>query len=182
MDYMTLPSAGAPFSAVTLRIPAGLHFQLVFRRELSGTVAVRDVGGVQFCLIDSLSACVTHLALMQKALGRAGLIKAMLKISRGRVFYFAHEHGRILHTGWVTFSFCRFYRVEQGDAVIGPIWSAEAARGRGVAVFATQMIMNALRQKGVSVCFIDTSNGNMPCLKVIEHCGFGQPVGAFLRD
>lgn len=182
MTYMTLPSTSTPFSEVTLRVPAKMHFQLVFRREVLQRVAVREVKGVQFCFIDSIGACLANLALMRKALGPAGLIKALLKVARGRVFYFAHEQGSVLHTGWVTFSFCRFYRVEQGDAVIGPIWSAEAARGRGVAVYATQMAMNALHGGGTRVCFIDTSNGNAPCLKVIEHCGFGYPVGAFLRD
>lgn len=179
---MTRPSTLKPFSEVTLRVPAKMHFQLVFRREVPQTQAVREVTGVQFCFIDSIGACLANLALIQIALGPTGLIKAVLKVARGRVFYFAHEQGRVLHTGWVTFSFCRFYRVEKGGAVIGPIWSAEAARGRGVAVYATQMAMNVLYGKGVQVCFIDTSNGNAPCLKVIEHCGFGHPVGAFIRD
>lgn len=182
MRYMTTPSTEAPFSEVSLRVPDKLHFQLVFRRELPQAVLVREVKGVQFCVFDSLGACMANLALMRQALGQAGAIKAVLKVLRGRVFYLAHEQGRVLHTGWVTFSFCRFYRVEQGDAVIGPIWSAEAARGRGVAVYATQMILNVLFSKGVRVCFIDTSNGNVPCLKVIEHAGFGYPVGVFLRD
>lgn len=182
MDYLQPASAAQAAHTVRLQIPDKLSFQLVFRQERSQPLEVSPVSGVSFHFIDSLDVGLAQWSALKGLFGLAGALKALAKIQRGRAFYFVADGPQVLHTGWVSSSFCRFYRVEPGDVVIGPIWSAEASRSRGVGAYGTQMAINALLKKGVRVFFIDTANGNVPCLKMIGKCGFGAPVASYLRD
>ena len=182
MDYLQPASAAQPAHTVSLRIPEKLSFQLVFRQERELPLQVKPASGLSFHFIDSVPASLAKWSALKGLLGLAGALKALAKVQRGRIFYFVADEAQVLHTGWVSSSFCRFYRVEPGDVVIGPIWSAEASRSRGVGAYGTQMAINALLEKGVRVFFIDTANSNVPCLKMIDKCGFGAPVASYLRD
>jgi hypothetical protein len=181
VHYLTTSSGAAEFHEATLRVPARLPFQLVFRQERNRAFAVKPLDNVEFCLVDSLEMATAHLTTLRKLMGWRGAAKATLKVKAGRVFYFVRDGDSVLHTGWMTSSWCRYYRVGQGDVIVGPIWSAEAARSRGVGSFATQMAINAMIQRGRTVFFIDTENDNHPCLRLIDKCEFGYPIAAYLR-
>lgn len=86
-----------------------------------------------------------------------------------------------MHYGWANVAFCKLYPVKSGEVVIGPIWSAVEARGLGLATVATRMAINELIKRHLTTFFIDTSIRNHACLKVIENCGFGMPVGCLPR-
>ena len=182
MDYLQPASTTQAAHTVRLEIPEKLSFQLVFRQERSLPLDVNPANGLSFHFIDSVGAGLAQWPALKGLFGMVGALKALAKIQRGRIFYFVADGPQVLHTGWVTSSFCRFYRVEPGDVVIGPIWSAQASRSRGVGAYGTQMAINALLKKGVRVFFIDTANGNVPCLKMIGKCGFGAPVASYIRD
>ncbi len=141
--------------------------QLVYRRECFRPMDVSEVLGSEFRLFSS-------------PLGSLGVVKAGLKLATGkRRFYCVLVQGSVAHYGWVSFSFCRFYRVQTGDVVIGPIMTDARFRGRGYATLALMRVMNALITEGSRVFWIDTSEDNIPCQKVINKCGFGKPVECF---
>lgn len=170
------------FVDVLLRVPSRFSYQLVFRQSRDESFLVAPVEGARFEVVGDWLSAVRCFRVLQGLYGGLGALKSLLKVCRGQVFYFVSDNGVVAHTGWMTTSRCNHYRVESGDVVIGPIWSAEACRGRGLAVFGTQSAINAMIRRGARVFFIDTSNTNVPCLKVIEKSGFGAPVAAYLRD
>jgi len=181
MDYMKIALDPSDYHETRLRVPARQLFQLVFRqkRELSFQVSIP--GDLAFGFVDGLGAWWRHKSSIVAALGMPGALKAALKVMRGRQFYFIRDSATVLHTGWLLSSWCRYYLVQQGDVVIGPIWSSDASRNRGVGSLATKLAMNAMIERGSSVFFIDTTNDNLPCLKLIQKCEFGFPVASYLR-
>ncbi len=183
MEYLRDTPLPQGSSEVTLRIPAAVHFQLVFRQELAQAFEVARRDDLEFIFVDSVASALRALSLLRCLYKWPGALKAALKVARGRRYFYAVVgRGQALHTGWINDSFCRFYRVASGGLVIGPIWSAEAARGLGLGTYATQLAMNQMFHRGRSVFYIDTSNTNVPCLKLIEHCGFGHPIASFIRE
>jgi GNAT superfamily N-acetyltransferase len=116
------------------------------------------------------------------ALGKAGLVKAILKLcTKNRLFYCMLKQGQVAATGWCSVSFCRHYKVDPGSAVIGPIWTAEHLRGRGIATLALKQALNALMQRGLRIFYIDTAGDNLASQRVIAKCGFGPPVALYIR-
>ncbi|MEO7068140.1 MAG: GNAT family N-acetyltransferase [Rhodanobacter sp.] len=167
---------------VELRVPAELPYQLIFRmrRTVPFEVSARD--DVEFHFASSLPKFLPLVRQLSPAVSRVELIKSFLRMGVGRGFYCIVGNGVILHRGWINIAFCRHYNVRAGEAVIGPIWSAPEARGRGLAKYATQCVINELLQRGLSVFYIDTSPDNLACLKMIENCGFGPAMGCIPRE
>jgi hypothetical protein len=181
MPYLKTIEGAAPGHAVSIQVPMGLDFQLIFRQVRTSQSAMHAPEGTQFVLVDSMSTWVKASASLRQALGLKGWMLSAAKIQRGRIVYFTRSADVVLHYGWITTSWCRHYRVQPRDVVIGPIWSAERSRGNGVGAYSTTMAMNAMIRRGHSVFFIDTANMNKPCLRMIENCGFGSPVASYLR-
>ena len=44
------------------------------------------------------------------------------------------------------------------------------------------MAINKMLEAGSKVIFIDTSNNNIPCLKLIDKCDFGAPIASYIRQ
>lgn len=181
LDFLGSDLTGQEYE-VTLRIPKNLEFQLVFKQQRTHAFSTIERGELQFLFVDTVGRALSAFKWLVVLYGLVGALKALLKISRGnRYFYALLEGGEVVHTGWINDSFCNYYRVNRGELVIGPIWSADAARGRGFGTYATQLAMNTMLQRGRGIFYIDTSNSNRPCLRLIEQCGFGYPIAAFVR-
>ncbi len=109
-------------------------------------------------------------------------IKLALKIFSGRrFFYYVTQKEQLLHTAWISLGFCRHYSVANNEIVIGPIWTTPEGRNKGVATFALKQAMNKLIYQGKFIFYIDTSEDNIPCQKVISNCHFGVPVNHYER-
>jgi len=125
---------------------------------------------------------IQHVRLLIRTLGLGDGIKTAIKVMTGRRKYFVvTDHGEGVHWGWISISFCRYYPIQTGDVVIGPIETLPQARGRGFATFALAKSINLLIDKGYVEIFIDTAETNYPCLKVIKNCQFGDPIGSFYK-
>ena len=167
---------------VELSIPDGLPYQLVFRRLVDEPLIEVGVKGVKFVFCQGPLDVVRNWSQLRTLFSFTSLLKSLAKlISPNRQFYFMAQSGKVLHHGWTSTSFYRHYKVCPNDVVIGPIWSAESARGRGIATAAIQRVINRLRARGHRVFFIDTSSTNAPRLRVINKLGFGKPIAVYLR-
>lgn len=156
--------------------------QYIFRQYRSSTFDVVCPDGLVFDVIDGPWEIVRHRRLLRSVWSWKTLALSILKVlSKRRVFYFISVQSRIIHHGWVSFGFCRYYCVEVGDSVIGPIWTHPEERGRGLATQGLKSIMDTLWEKGRYVFYIDTSEDNVACLKSIEHCGFGEVFDCYER-
>ena len=157
--------------------------QLIFRREFDETLYCEPHRSQKFFLVDRLSAYISVLPSILRTCGAAEAFKGFVRIVSGRRFlYGVLENGKIVHYGWVTRGVCRHYEIEESAFVIGPIWSAAARRGRGTATFATRAAINVILNRGGGIVYIDTSESNLPCLRVIEKCQFGPAIGSYDRN
>ena len=149
--------------------------QLVFRTEKAVEPAASSEPGFRACFTVG-HALPLSVALFRR-LGPGGLVKDLVKLAtRGRHYFCIVENGRIVSDAYVVVGRCRHYDVEPDAAVIGPVWTADEARGKGLATRLLQQTMAAMQKCGCGIFYIDTSDRNMAMLKVIEKCGFGQPV------
>lgn len=116
------------------------------------------------------------------AFGYSGLLKTRLKLRLGnRAFYAVVTDNRLQHYGWVAFGFCKHYRVEKDSAIIGPVWTDPAARGKGLATNALKHVIRRLAASGVHRLYIDTSEDNTAMQHVIRRCGFATLSGTYIR-
>ena len=156
--------------------------QLVYRQERDNLFETTHEDLRAFRYLNSMLDIFPVLRQLQQQFGLCGVIKAGLKLAtRKRKFYCVIDEGGVAHYGWVSISFCRHYSVGKDDVVIGPIMTNERARGRGLATFAIKHVTNALIALGYRVFWIDTSEDNIACKKVIQKCGFGNPVVSYER-
>jgi GNAT superfamily N-acetyltransferase len=156
--------------------------QLIYKQTRNELFDLRPVEGRTFIC----AARPSHLPAVWRALmaifGPMGSVKAALKLAAGkRRLYLVLEAGAVIHFGWVSIGFCRYYKVGRESCVIGPIFTAEAARGRGIATWAIQCAMDRLIEEGRHTFYIDTAEDNAPCLKAIRKSEFGTLVGTYDR-
>lgn len=169
-------------SDVTLAIPGSLRYQLVYRQERRAPFPPRHATGAEFHFFDHPWETLGATTSIASRFGWMGYAKTWLKLcTPTRMFYVLANDGVLAHHGWVTASRCKHYYVEPESAVVGPIWSNPVFRGAGLGTLALQLAMNVLIAKGIHVFYIDTSDDNLPCQRLIEKCGFGRPVAAYLR-
>jgi RimJ/RimL family protein N-acetyltransferase len=151
--------------------------RLVFRQKRTERFALASRSDIEFEMISSPLEVWLHRTPLADRAGRLGAVKTALKTATGsRLFYWVSLEGKIVATGWCTVSHCRQYRIEPGEVVIGPIWTSDKLRGRGIATYALKRAMNGLMNRGHRVFYIDTTQDNDSCQRVIEKCGFGPPV------
>lgn len=166
---------------VELQISANLPCQLIFRMRRTKLFDTTVPEGFEFVLVGSVFRFVRLSGAFWRIAGPRELLRGIARVCVRRKFYCVHKNGHILHYGWVNVAFCKHYPVKSGEVVIGPIWSALEARGHGLATVGIQMVINELIKRSLTIFFIDTSFENLACLKVIEKCGFGAPVGCLPR-
>src|SRR5487761_350096 len=182
MPTELLQPASSAVREVVVRVPAPLEPQLVFRADFRGPLEVDPPTGLSFVFCRGPLSYLGAARRLGPLFSPAETVKNLLKVgTTRRMFYFARDEQEILHFGWLTTGRCRQYRIERDAVGIGPIWTAAAARGRGLATFATKMAINELLRAGHHIFYIDTSMRNLPCLRVIERCGFGEPMATYVR-
>ncbi len=184
---MTMPevaeaTVAAEYEEIRLRVPVEFVSQLVFRQQRTRPFEAAVPAGAEFVYCRSTAEFATYFRQFAKITGTASAARAAMKLFTWRRSWYAMLcDGDIQHHGWITAGRCRYYHVEPEALVIGPIWTSLKSRGRGLATAATLLAMNEWLSLGEATFYIDTSTDNAPCLKVIERCGFGAPVGAFVR-
>jgi hypothetical protein len=181
LDEIFFLTSGDGKQRVIVEVPTEFTYQLVFRQTRTEPFKTQAIAGLKFQFIDQVSKGLSAWQNIRSIQSAPSTLKILAKISSGRIFYYITENEEIVHTGWITSSSCRYYNVQSGDIVIGPIWSSESTRGRGIGAWGTKLAMNKLIETGSTVFFIDTSNNNIPCLKLIDRCDFGSPIATYIR-
>lgn len=153
--------------------------QFVFRKVSGQPPVLNEKPDMQFVHADGPRTILAHRTALRRQLGGAGLIKAFAKtVTHRRSFFFVLQDDIIIHYGWISLGFCRYYAIEESAAVVGPVWTAPQARGKGAASFALQYVIDNLYRRSHAVVYIDTSSDNAAMLRVIEKCEFGPAVGS----
>jgi RimJ/RimL family protein N-acetyltransferase len=113
------------------------------------------------------------LAALVSVMGLTAALRLILRLCRhGRLFYYLSDQGQWMHWGGITLGWCRYYSIGAGEAVFGPVETAAAFRGRGVAVRAMREAMRALAGRGVRVFYVDTSEQNVAMQHAALKAGF----------
>jgi GNAT superfamily N-acetyltransferase len=163
-----------------LSIPNGIAYELVFRREAGASDQATDRPPGFFVWRSVLDVLANFHRLAICAGWRCAL-RAPGRMAKGRLFYGIMDAGVIVTWGWITLGHCRHYWVESAAAVFGPMATLPDYRRRGHATRALLAAIAEMTARGYGVFYIDTSGGNVAARRVIEKCGFGQPVASFLR-
>lgn len=167
--------------SVSLSIPDDLSFQMVYRQVRAGPLDVSSEG-FDFFHLTSFGEGLRHRNLLAQRFGIPGTMKALAKLCTGRrSLYLAVAGSEVVSDGWCTLGRCAHYYIEPTAAVIGPIWTSNNFRARGIATRVLKMAMNELHGAGVSIFYIDTEKTNAPAQRVFEKCGFGLPLAVFIR-
>jgi hypothetical protein len=156
---------------------------LVYRQERTTAFEVEERNDARFCFCGTAMKLILLRAAVIKRMGCIGALKMLAKLATpSRSYYCLVGDGRIVGDGHIARSFCRFYPVDPGSAVIGPVWTHLELRGKGLAVFGMKNAMNALIQRGCRVFYVDRSEQNLSMQHVIAKCGFGESIRVFERD
>ena len=168
---------------IRIAVPEDLPAQLVYRRVVEEAPPPRDGKEAGFILVDGVKPLVRHFTLIKRHAGLLAACRVLLKIlTPSRVFYFVVREASIVSTGWITVGQCKHYAIGRNDVVIGPLETAESQRGKGLASLALNAAMSAMTARGHRAAFVDTSVENGAMQRVLEKCGFGDPVACILRD
>ncbi len=172
-----------PTSRIELSIPAELQAQLVYRMVRTQPFPVQLPEDCQFIFLGNMANAMSNFSLLKNAYGIVGAAKACAKLFTPQRFaYLIHKHGEVLSTGWCMLGQSKFYDTEKAALTIGPIETSESMRGNGLATLAIQAAINASIARGISIFYIDTNQKNFAAQRVFAKCGWGQPVGAYLRN
>lgn len=128
--------------------------------------------GVTFRISESLwqalGVAPAHLALY----GAPATLKMLAKTATpSRFYYAAIQDGRIISDGWILAGRCSSYPIGSRDFVIGPIYTAPEARGRGLAHAGIVRGMNFCFDRGAEWVYIDTTEDNLGSRRAIEKSG-----------
>lgn len=170
---------------VTLEVPDHLPYQLVYRTERAAPfeAAAAAPEGERFLFLHSGTDALKHFGTLKQRFGTAGAVKTVMKLfTKSRSLYLVTAGGRVVSDGWCTVGRCGYYKIEPDAVVVGPIWTSDECRGRGLATRALMLAMNDLHRRGTRVFYIDTAKTNTPAQKVFEKCGFGPPMALYIRD
>jgi GNAT superfamily N-acetyltransferase len=168
---------------IELEVPAHLQAQLVYRMERAQPYAVQFPDGYVFSSLFTAADALAAFSRLKNTYGLAGAVKAVLKLATARRFaYLVHKEGKVVSTGWCMLGQSKFYDTEPHALTIGPIETSESVRGLGLATLAIQAAINAHIARGCRVFYIDTHQNNVAAQRVFAKCGWGTPVGAYLRD
>ena len=146
--------------------------RIVFRTDRAG--ATIDVpAGYQYRVVDTLVGGLRLLPLLLRTFGTGRAFKTLAKVATPRRAYYAViSEGRVASDGWIMFGFCRSYPIGSEDHVIGPIYTAPQARGKGLASAALANALRYCKGRGAEQVYIDTTEDNAASRKTIEKAGF----------
>ncbi len=146
---------------------------LFYRMDLTQPLPREHLLQGAFFMAKSQRDVRSYFMLWKRQLGWLEAIKAALKILTGsQVFYGVVLGQDLIHTGWATRGFCRFYQIEDDAVVLESVWTAPAYRGRGLAQAALTETLAVLSQTGCRRFYIDTSPKNVASQRMISKVGF----------
>ena len=159
-----------------------MRWQLIYRLKVSEAFEVVEPDAMKFAFCRSLSEALPLLSVFLRRYGLIAGMKALIKTATdGRWYYCLHDGRNVISDGWIT-GMSRHYEIDPQGAVIGPVWTDPAWRGRGLAVVGIKSALNKMKSAGNSLFYIDTSSENRAMRKVIAKCGFGEPVVTMDRN
>jgi RimJ/RimL family protein N-acetyltransferase len=167
---------------VVVAVPPSMNYQLVYRYDCRKKQHASSPTGAAFHYLDNPIALLLLARTLRTRMSPTQLAKAAAKLASGRRHYYVVVlDGRVVSDGWVSFGFCRHYWIEPHEAVIGPVWTDAAHRGKGLASFALSRAVDEVLERGTSVTYIDTARDNVGMQKAIARVGYGAPVAVFPR-
>jgi RimJ/RimL family protein N-acetyltransferase len=151
--------------------------QFIYRQERDAKFEATNFKSAYLLFFDNPFSALRISRLLMRALGLKHFLKLIVKLfTPTRMFYCVISQNKVASYGYVAVSRCKHYKIEKGAVVIGPVMTEEEFRGRGIATFALQSIMNELIFKGFRIFYIDTAETNFQMQRVIFKCGFGEPI------
>jgi GNAT superfamily N-acetyltransferase len=155
-----------------------MSHQLIYRQERTEPFQVDLPVGFRFVFCNGIRDGLQIAGLLRKRPeGGGSVVKDLLKLATpARLYACLIGPAGIASECYVTVGHCRHYEVEKNAAVLGPVWSDPAWRGKGLATRLLKLAMSHLLSRGYPLFYIDTSDQNIAMRHVIERCGFGAPV------
>jgi ribosomal protein S18 acetylase RimI-like enzyme len=128
------------------------------------------------CRLKFINTGLDALGVMPALVARFGIaeaLKAFAKVlTSSRAYYAVLCGGKILSDGWIMKGQCSAYKIEPDAHVIGPIWTGEAYRGRGLASSALSSAVAYCKSQGASFVYIETVTENEASQRTIRAAGF----------
>jgi RimJ/RimL family protein N-acetyltransferase len=91
--------------------------------------------------------------------------------NRDYSLFLARSNGKIVHRTCVFPRYFRFPFMAKDDLQIGDTWTREDHRGKGIAPFAIQQVLQLLGQPGRRFWYV-TAETNLPSIRAAEKGGF----------
>jgi hypothetical protein len=146
---------------------------IVYRCECGDRGVPPSAGECTPVIVASPVQALGRFVALVRVMGVVSVLRLLLRLCRrGRLFYYVADQGQWMHWGGITLDWCRYYRVNTGEAVFGPVETAAEFRGRGVASQAICGAMRVLAGRGVRVFYVDTSEQNVAMQQAARKAGF----------
>jgi hypothetical protein len=151
--------------------------QLIYRQERTEPFELDLPAGFRFVLCHGVRDGLRIAGLLRKRPEGGSVLKDLLRLATpARLYACLIGPAGIASESYVTLSHCRHYDVEKDAAVLGPVWTDPALRGKGLARCLLKLTMNQMMTSGRSLFYIDTSDQNVAMQHVVARCGFGAPI------
>ncbi len=157
---------------------AGLEPYLVFRKTAGGSPGgASQSTSFEFRLFESPVMLPRHVRMLHGHFGLAGIVKLLIKLTTpSRSLYAAFADTEMLSYGWIMRGKSRYYYIEPAASVIGPIYTRQEFRGRGLATKAMVNAIERLAERGRVTFYIDAHHANHASIQVFKKAGFLGPV------
>ncbi len=146
---------------------------LVYQLQLENIPSDEPLPEGRMIIVNHPLSLLVHFVSWARNWGLKQAVRASLKVmSQKRAFYGVMLGGRIVHSAWANFGFCRYYSVEPESVVLGTLWTSPPFRGKGLAPAAMRRLMRYLFSRGYRRFYVDVAPNNQPSVRAIEKAGF----------
>ena len=154
--------------------------QFIYRREVRHVEAAAPVdANIDLRLFTGPLRTIAHIRSLQQVWGWSGWCKAIAKLATPtRNLYAVFVDGQSVSFGWIMRGRCRAYRIEPTACVIGPIFTTDPMRGRGLAPLGIRYAVREMFRRGWRTFYIDASSDNLASQRAIIKAGFRGPIAA----
>jgi GNAT superfamily N-acetyltransferase len=166
---------------VRLRVPSGFDYQMVFRQERDEPLPIEERDDVRFVTVTDPVAALRLLPVVRGQYGLTTFVKALARLALGsRVAYFVLKDGMVVSSGFAWIGRCRHYWVEPSAVIIGGSWTSTDYRGQGIGRYGVVRTINEMIARGHRILYADTDRDNRGGRRIIERCGWGDPIGLYI--
>jgi len=166
---------------LTLGVPVGMDYQMVFRQERTEPIPCEERDDVRFVTADDPVSALRLLPTVKGQYGLPVFLKALARLALGnRVGYFVIKDGMVVSSGFAWIAKCRHYWVEPGAVIIGGSWTSTDYRGQGIGLYGVVSTINEMVARGHHIFYADTDRDNKGGRRIIERCGWGDPIGLYI--